>query len=70
MLPGRVSVPGLLSALSAGLKDLSRSWVAVALLVTLGWAAAAHAEDAVTPPPPGTRPLADTPFRGRALEQM
>jgi porin len=45
---------------------ISRRRVAVAVLVFLGWAAAAaHAEDAVRPQsaPPGTRTLADTPFQ-------
>jgi len=43
---------------------LSRRRVAVAILVVLGWAAAAHAEDAAPPQaPPGTRTLADTPFQ-------
>ena len=37
----------------------------VVILMVLGWAAAAHAEDAAQPPqaPPGTRTLADTPFQ-------
>jgi hypothetical protein len=44
---------------------ISRRRVAVAVLVILGWAAAAHAEDAVQlqPAPAGTRTLAETPFR-------
>jgi carbohydrate-selective porin OprB len=44
---------------------ISRSYIAVAILVLLGWAAAAHAEDAVQPlpAPAGTRTLADTPFQ-------
>src|SRR5438128_8487104 len=41
---------------------ISRSRVAVALLVVLGWAAAVHAEDA-SRPPAGTRTLTDTPFQ-------
>ena len=44
---------------------ISRTRVVIAVLVILGWAAAAHAEDAVQPPPApaGTRTLADTPFQ-------
>ncbi len=44
---------------------ISRRRVAVAILAVLGWAAAAHAEDALQPAlaPPGTRTLADTPFQ-------
>ena len=44
---------------------ISRSIVVLIIAVILGWAAAAHAEDAVQPPPapPGTRTLAETPFR-------
>ena len=44
---------------------ISRRHVAAVMLVILGWAAAAHAEDATLPPaaPAGTRTLADTPFR-------
>jgi porin len=42
---------------------LGRRCIAVLVLVILGWAAAAHAEDAVPPAPPGTRSLADTPFQ-------
>ena len=44
---------------------IGRSYIAVAILVILGWAAAAHAEDTAPPPqaPPGTRTLADTPFQ-------
>jgi len=33
------------------------------MVVILGWAAAAHAEDAAPPPPAGTRTLAGTPFQ-------
>jgi len=42
---------------------IGRRGIAVLVLVSLGWAAAAHAEDAVAPAPPGTRSLADTPFQ-------
>jgi len=47
---------------------ISRCHIAVAIAVILGWAAAAHAEDAappptLPPPPAGTRTLADTPFQ-------
>jgi porin len=44
---------------------IGRSYIAVAILVILGWAAAAHAEDTAPPPqaPPGTRTLAETPFQ-------
>jgi len=42
---------------------IGRRGIAVVVLAILGWAAAARAEDAVTPAPPGTRPLADTPFQ-------
>jgi hypothetical protein len=42
---------------------IGRRGIAVMVLVILGWAAAAHAEDAVPPAPPGTRSLADTPFQ-------
>jgi porin len=41
---------------------VSRSRVAIVILVVLGWAAAARAED-TTNAPAGTRPLADTPFQ-------
>ena len=41
---------------------ISRRRVAVAILVVLGWAAAAHAEDAPRAPA-GSRSLADTPFQ-------
>jgi len=42
---------------------IGRRGIAVVVVAILGWAAAARAEDAVTPAPPGTRPLADTPFQ-------
>src|SRR2546422_762581 len=44
---------------------ISRRHVAAVMLVILGWAAAAHAENATLPPaaPAGTRTLAETPFR-------
>ena len=41
---------------------IGRSRVAAAILVILGWAAAAYAEDAPSAPA-GTRSLADTPFQ-------
>ena len=41
---------------------VSRIRVVVAMVVILGWAAVAHAEEAPTPPA-GARALADTPFR-------
>src|SRR5213593_3449082 len=41
---------------------VSRTRVVVAMVVILGWAAVAHAEDAPQPPA-GTRALADTPFQ-------
>jgi porin len=41
---------------------ISRIRVVVAMVVILGWAAAARAED-TTKAPAGTRPLADTPFQ-------
>jgi porin len=41
---------------------IGRAGVALAILAILGWAAAARAEDA-SKAPPGTRPLADTPFQ-------
>jgi len=41
---------------------ISRIRVVVAMVVILGWAAIAHAEEAPTPPA-GARALADTPFR-------
>jgi len=56
--------------------DRSRNYVALAILMILGWAAAAHAEDPAQPPSSpaedpaqpsaasaGSRTLADTPFR-------
>ena len=42
---------------------IGRRGIAVVVLMILGWAAAAHAEDAARPALPGTRALADTPFR-------
>ena len=41
---------------------ISRIRVVVAMVVILGWAAVAHAEDA-TQAPAGTRTLANTPFQ-------
>jgi len=41
---------------------IGRIHVVVAILVVLGWAAVAHAEDA-TQAPAGTRTLANTPFQ-------
>jgi hypothetical protein len=42
---------------------ISRIRVVVAMVVILGWAAVAHAEDTQLPAPAGTRALAETPFR-------
>ena len=57
------------STVSTSPKSISgpgdKAILVVAILVILGWAATAHAEDAVQPlpAPAGTRTLAETPFR-------
>ena len=55
-------MPGSADAILALNPGSSSIRVAVALLVVLGWAPVARADDAPKPPA-GTRSLADTPFR-------